>query len=221
MTDQNDASSDYELRETIKDLPTGDLRHRTVHELRIFRLVRDVDPTGISGTGTVAEGVEFTDGTVALRWTSTWPTSVVFHERGMESVLAIHGHGGNTRVVWVDEVKRPGQLEPLVNEVVDDPDGTRDLPHPYIPLGPGVSDGFCRRCGRDSRAPLRSAVETPPLGPGHYSVSIVDDENRWFLKIVDDKTSHVTYVPADSVLGRSLTGPTPTKLEELDLDELP
>lgn len=54
----------------------------------------------MSGTGVVAEGVEFSDGTVALRWTSAWPTSVVFHDRGITSVEAIHGHGGKTRIVW-------------------------------------------------------------------------------------------------------------------------
>lgn len=50
-------------------------------------------------------------------------------------------------------VVAPGtrRLEPLVNGIVVDPDGTRDLPHPYEPLGERVSDGFCRRCGRDSR----------------------------------------------------------------------
>lgn len=67
---------------------------------RAFRLERDEDATGVSGTGVVAEGVEFSDGVVALRWTSAWPTSVVFHERGMASVAAVHGHGGTTRVVW-------------------------------------------------------------------------------------------------------------------------
>lgn len=67
---------------------------------RAFHLQRDDDETGVSGTGVVAEGVEFSDGTVALRWTSAWPTSVVFHERGMESVEHVHGHGGKTRVVW-------------------------------------------------------------------------------------------------------------------------
>ena len=56
---------------------------------------------GVSGTGVVAEGVQFSDGTVALRWTSAWPTSVVFHDRGMESVRAVHGHDGRTRIVWV------------------------------------------------------------------------------------------------------------------------
>ena len=70
---------------------------------RAFELHRDVDMSGVSGTGVVAEGVEFSDGTVALRWNSEWPTSVVFHERGIESVEAVHGHGGHTRIVWIGE----------------------------------------------------------------------------------------------------------------------
>jgi hypothetical protein len=70
---------------------------------RSFRLVRDVDETGISGTGVVAEGVEFSDGVVAVRWLSITvghPTSVVFHDNGIASVEAIHGHGGLTRIEW-------------------------------------------------------------------------------------------------------------------------
>ena len=69
--------------------------------MRAFLLVRDEDVTGVSGTGVVAEGVEFTGGAVALRWLSDWPTSVVFHDRGIESVRAVHGHGGRTRIEWV------------------------------------------------------------------------------------------------------------------------
>lgn len=76
---------------------------------RPFVLQRDADATGVSGTGVVAEGVEFSDGVVALRWLvppgrqgSGYPTSVVFHDRGMESVRAIHGHNGQTRVLYMD-----------------------------------------------------------------------------------------------------------------------
>ena len=65
-----------------------------------FVLQRDEDETGVSGTGVVAEGVEFSDHSVALRWISDWPTSVVFHDRGMESVEAVHGHGGKTRIMF-------------------------------------------------------------------------------------------------------------------------
>lgn len=70
---------------------------------RRFELHRDVDETGISGTGVVAEGVEFSDGVVALRWLTEWPSSVVHYERGMDSVEAIHGHGGKTRIVIIDD----------------------------------------------------------------------------------------------------------------------
>jgi hypothetical protein len=70
---------------------------------RRFHLQRDTDVSGVSGTGIVAEGVEFSNGVVALHWTSDYPTSVVFHHRGIESVEAIHGHTGLTRIVWLDE----------------------------------------------------------------------------------------------------------------------
>jgi len=68
-----------------------------------FELHRDEDETGISGTGVVAEGVEFSDGEVVMRWiVGEWHSTVVWSQ-GMEAVEAIHGHNGRTRVVWVDE----------------------------------------------------------------------------------------------------------------------
>ena len=68
-----------------------------------FVLMRDTDVSGVSGTGVVADGVAFPDGTVALRWRGGNPTSVVFHDNGVESVEAIHGHGGAARLVWLAE----------------------------------------------------------------------------------------------------------------------
>jgi hypothetical protein len=70
--------------------------------LRRFVLMRRRDTSGISGIGRVAEGVEFSDGRVALRW--------VAHEQSRSTVLwdciadlvTIHGHDGDTEVVWVD-----------------------------------------------------------------------------------------------------------------------
>jgi len=35
---------------------------------RLFRLERDVDSTGVSGAGHVADGVVWADGTATLRW---------------------------------------------------------------------------------------------------------------------------------------------------------
>lgn len=57
---------------------------------RRFLLVRDRDISGVSGTGVVAEGVHWPHGdVVALRWTSEWPTSVVFHDRGLTSTTEV------------------------------------------------------------------------------------------------------------------------------------
>lgn len=68
---------------------------------RRFRLVRDVDVTGVTGTGPVADGVMWPDGTASVRWRGDHP-SIVFWDRGWESVERIHGHGGHTRIEWVD-----------------------------------------------------------------------------------------------------------------------
>jgi hypothetical protein len=69
---------------------------------RRFELHRHEDVTGVSGTGVVAEGCEFSDGVVSLRWLTEWPSSVCYYERGVESVEKIHGHGGQTEIVWLD-----------------------------------------------------------------------------------------------------------------------
>ena len=67
--------------------------------MQTFVLVRDSDPTGISGTGVVAEGVVFSDGTVAMRWTSEHTSTAIY--RSVEDVATIHGHEGATRIAYV------------------------------------------------------------------------------------------------------------------------
>lgn len=68
---------------------------------RRFILVRDEDITGVSGTGVVAQGCLFGTGWVALTWL-TAVNSLVFYP-DIANVAAIHGHGGSTRIVWLDE----------------------------------------------------------------------------------------------------------------------
>lgn len=82
-------------------------RTRKPGQHRTFVLERDVDHTGVSGTGPVAEGVEFSDGTVALRWMGSGRSTAVWPD--LEEALSVHGHSGSTRVVWTgEEETRPG-----------------------------------------------------------------------------------------------------------------
>lgn len=68
--------------------------------MRRFVLDRTQDPSGVSGLGLVAEGVAFTDGSVVLRWGSEHRSMGMYSS--IEDVEYIHGHGGTTRVRWLD-----------------------------------------------------------------------------------------------------------------------
>jgi hypothetical protein len=67
---------------------------------RRFWLVREVDVSGVSGTGIVAEGAQYSDGSVAVHWPGAYPSTTTWNS--IEHVLAIHGHGGKTDVHWLD-----------------------------------------------------------------------------------------------------------------------
>lgn len=68
--------------------------------MRLFHLERTEDVTGVSGTGVVAQGVEFDDLTVVIRWGSATPSTVVWDHIG--DAMVVHGHNGLTKLVWDD-----------------------------------------------------------------------------------------------------------------------
>lgn len=68
--------------------------------MRLFHLQRIEDISGVSGTGKVAEGVEFTDGTCAMRWLTNVCCTGFYDS--LHDLLHIHGHNGATRIVFLD-----------------------------------------------------------------------------------------------------------------------
>lgn len=68
--------------------------------MRRFRLLRDVDVSGVSGIGHVADGVRFADGTTVVRWRGDRASTVIWES--IADVEAIHGHNGATRMEWID-----------------------------------------------------------------------------------------------------------------------
>jgi hypothetical protein len=67
---------------------------------RAFLLVRHRDPSGVSGTGVVAEGTEWSDGSACVRWPGEH-ASMTFWETGVAAIEAVHGHNGATEVLFV------------------------------------------------------------------------------------------------------------------------
>lgn len=70
--------------------------------MRAFHLHRFVDETGISGTGKVAQGVVFDDGSCALRWMTDAKSTGVYDN--IATLERIHGHGGKTQLIYDDKV---------------------------------------------------------------------------------------------------------------------
>jgi hypothetical protein len=66
----------------------------------MFVLLRHRDVSGVSGTGEVAEGVVWSDGSVSLRWCGEH-AATTFWQGGLAAMLHVHGHNGTTEVVYL------------------------------------------------------------------------------------------------------------------------
>lgn len=85
--------------------------------MKLFELRRSEDESGVSGTGTVAQGVIFDNGWCALTWL-TEHTSVTFYT-SIEEVVAIHGHEGKTRVIQIADCDNK-RVYPLQMNMIQD-----------------------------------------------------------------------------------------------------
>jgi len=68
--------------------------------MRRFVFERTEDVSGVSGVGTVAEGIEFSDGHVVLSWIGYHSSTVIY--QCMKDCESIHGHEGRTKIKWLD-----------------------------------------------------------------------------------------------------------------------
>lgn len=66
-----------------------------------FKLMRDADDSGVSGTGIVAEGFQFPSGKVVIEWLVT-PFAIGIYP-SINDLILVHGHGGKTRVEFIFE----------------------------------------------------------------------------------------------------------------------
>ena len=66
--------------------------------MKRFHLHRSVDESGVSGIGLVAEGVCFSNGRCVISWLTRTSSIAVYDN--IDDVETIHGHNGQTYVVW-------------------------------------------------------------------------------------------------------------------------
>lgn len=69
--------------------------------LRKFHLIREIDVTGVSGTGKVMESVELFNGAIASCWISDY-SSQTLHQN-IFAAEKIHGHEGSSKFVQIKD----------------------------------------------------------------------------------------------------------------------
>jgi hypothetical protein len=68
-----------------------------------FRFKRSKDVSGVSGTGYVAEGVQFSNGAVTISWQVPGKPNSTTNYRNVATAMEIHGHEGGTVIEWIDK----------------------------------------------------------------------------------------------------------------------
>jgi len=73
--------------------------------MRRFYLKRNEDASGVSGLGNVAEGCQHDTNWCSLVWLGHRDEGgdVMAFYKNIERIIEIHGHGGMTQVVWIDD----------------------------------------------------------------------------------------------------------------------
>jgi hypothetical protein len=72
--------------------------------VKLFHLLRVEDESGVSGTGRIAEGVEFSDGQCVVKW-NTAVRSLGIYE-SVEHIIRVHGHGGKTVMIFEEALEK-------------------------------------------------------------------------------------------------------------------
>lgn len=98
---------------------------------RLFHLQRNTDVTGASGTGRVAEGCMWPDGSASVWWHGE-AKSVVYWPR-FAHAKRVHGHGGATEFVW------PADLSDRLARIAGA--HAKDIGEA------GLTSGCCSECG--------------------------------------------------------------------------
>lgn len=81
--------------------------------IRVGVLLRHEDESGVSGTGLVADLVEYPDGWCVAHWRSNTPSTNIYPN--CKAMEAVHSHGGKTEIVWFADLPSPKNEEEVAN----------------------------------------------------------------------------------------------------------
>jgi hypothetical protein len=164
------------------------VEERVISIMKRFIIQRTVDVTGISGTGNVAEVVEFSDGSVAVHWMGAHPSTTM--HLSMENVEFVHCHGGNSVIVWQDNDSQNDESYCHANEDVRvvglDKERLEQYAHVLSNGGTLPSVVFILISQIDEPCPVCGASPTKHVAGAARSVHYCEAcEHHWGFRITD------------------------------------
>lgn len=151
--------------------------------MRTFKLVRTTDVSGVSGTGIVAEGVEFSSGKCSLAWVTQYRSVAVYDS--IHELEAIHGHDGATVIEW-DTDSTLARIEATQRDIL------ARLPEsaPPVPQPPATP------------APPTPEPGLPTLPAKSAAMFVYEDWSKSGLYYESDTAPGIQWVRANSAEGK-------------------
>lgn len=165
---------------------------------RAFVLQRDRDISDVSGTGIIADGVVFPDGHAAIHWRGKWPLTTP-HPDGLESILAIHDHGGrgDLHVIWPQQSTKGREILAAAVGRAYALAGRWEAAH-------GASSFLVKAAGAELRDELDDAVACEDClagahGPNHHRLPAAEcsaqhhglDDGRQCIRAAQHRGDHI------------------------------
>lgn len=142
--------------------------------MRIFYLNRIKDISGMSGTGRVADGIEFGDGHVALRWNTNTASTEIWDS--IAQVEQIHGHEGATEIVFLEDDKDDEYVEDMPNIHELEKSLAVLGPHYFVEVDFGISPTIRLAC--DLIKSMYVSIDADNAGNKVALAEADDDENE-------------------------------------------
>lgn len=143
--------------------------------MKLFELRRTEDESGISGTGAVAQGVIFDNGTCVLTWL-TEHTSVAVYA-SIDKVVKIHGHQGKTKAIQIADCGHE-RVQPIwdkdAKSIYPPPEWLLIFAEKDLPVKDATNLPACPRCGRLTNDFVHA-------DPPHCDCTYIDDPEEWIL----------------------------------------
>jgi hypothetical protein len=163
--------------------------------IRMFKMTRQKDESGVSGTGHVVSGIVFEDGTTVIRWVTESPSITIFNS--FEDFYNVHvgAHPDNDTII--EEVESPddifkygGNGKHLKKEQKKAPEGGVTIQGKFYPGGQWIPKEVMENLSEEDRKKLEGGGKPPKGGETKETKPKTEREKHFEQEAKEDPETH-------------------------------